>query len=245
MNIKIGNYNILHCRDYLHCLATGEERRSPERIAEIIAELGLDVCGLNEVYNQEMLEGDEYINQARAIADKLGYYFYFAKAIDYRGFEYGNALVSRFPIVSAKTVPMALPENAKKKPRYEDRAILIAELDTGDKPFTVAVSHFGLSPEEHELDVDIAISELSAVEGPLVFMGDLNMMPHNPLIAKLSDVLNDTALLTPGDNFTFCSDKPFEKIDYIFTNNAARALSFKVSDAVFSDHLPVTAEIEI
>ena len=245
MNIKIGNYNIQHCRDHLHFLATGEERIAPERVAEIISELGLDVCGLNEVYNREMLEGDENINQARVIAHKLGYYFYFAKAIDYKGFEYGNALVSRFPIVSAKTVPMALPENAKKKPRYEDRALLIAELDTGDRTLTVAVSHFGLTPEEHEFDIDTVISELSAVESPLVFMGDLNMMPHNTLIVKLSGVLNDTAILTPGDNFTFSSDKPFEKIDYIFTNDAAQALSFKVSDAVFADHLPVTAEIEI
>ena len=243
MNIKIGNYNIQHCRDHLHFLATGEERILPNRVAEVISELGLEVCGLNEVYNQEMLEGDGYINQARAVADTLGYSFYFAKAIDYKGYEYGNALVSKYPIISAKTVPMSLPEELRQKPRYEDRAILIAELDVNGSPLTVAVSHFGLTPEEHGFNVQTAVSELSEIRTPLVFMGDLNMKPENPLIGKLSSVLTDAVSLTPGDNFTFSSDNPYMKIDYIFTRGA-NALSFAVSNKVFADHLPVTAELE-
>ena len=75
-------------------------------------------------------------------------------------------------------------------------------------------------------------------------MGDLNMKPENPLIGKLSSVLTDAAELTPGDNFTFSSDNPYMKIDYIFTGGGARALSFDVPKKVFADHLPVTAELE-
>ena len=244
MKLKIGNYNIQHCRDHLHFLAAGEERILPSRVAEVITELGLDVCGLNEVYNQEMLEGDGYINQAKSVAEALGYHYYFAKAIDYKGYEYGNALVSKYPIVSARTVRMSLPEELRKKPRYEDRAILIAELDVEGSPLTVAVSHFGLTPEEHGFNVETVLSELSGVKNPLVFMGDLNMKPENPLIGKLSSVLTDAAELTPGDNFTFSSDNPYMKIDYIFTGGGARALSFDVPKKVFADHLPVTAELE-
>jgi len=244
MNIKVGTYNIQHCRDHLYFKETGTERILPSRVAAAVKTMDLDVCALNEVYNQEML-GDGYLNQAKEIARELGFNWYFAKAIDYKGYEYGNALLSRYPIISARRVPIVVPKEKMKKPRYENRVLLIAELDVNGTPLTVAVCHFGLSEEEAELATETVLREAEGIKTPLVFMGDLNLTPDSPLIAKLGEKLFDTAKLSEKENLTFPSDAPKIKIDYVFTNERCRAKSFCVPNVVYSDHLPATAEIEI
>lgn len=243
MKIKIASYNIQHCRDHIYFKENGTERLVLPEMANVIKAMKADVCALNEVYNQEMLEGG--INQAKEIGKELGFYHAFAKAIDYKGYEYGNALVSRFPIVSTKLVPLVLSEEKKKKPRYENRVLLIAELDVNGSPLTVFVCHFGLSPEEAELATETVLVEAEKIKTPLVFMGDLNLTPDSELIKKISACLFDAAQLSDADNFTFSSDAPFEKIDYIFTNGHCKATSFEVPNLVCSDHLPVRADIEI
>ncbi len=244
MKIKIGTYNIQHCRDHLHFRKTNEELIDPKRVAETVKLFGAEVCALNEVYNQEML-GEGFCNQAKEIAAELGFYYYFAKAIDYKGYEYGNALISRFPITSAYAVPLVVAPEARKKERYEDRVLLIATLDINGTPFTAAVCHFGLSREEQELATSTVLSELANVKTPLVFMGDLNLTPDSDLIAALGERLFDTAKLSDKALLTFPSHAPNIKIDYIFTNSFCKAVSVDVPDAVYADHLPVTAEIEL
>ena len=243
MKLKIASYNIQHCRDHLYFKETGKERLVLGDMANVIRSIGADICALNEVYNQEMLEGG--VNQAQEMAKELGFNSYFAKAIDYKGYEYGNALLSRFPIVSAKRVPIILPEGSRKKPHYENRVLLIAELDVCGSPLTVFACHFGLSPEEAEFATKTVLCETQNVTTPLVFMGDLNLKPDSDLIAKISSVLFDAAKLSDAENFTFSSDAPFEKIDYIFANDRCKVTSFDVPHLVCSDHLPVSADIEI
>ena len=243
MKIKIGTYNIQHCLDHLHFLRDGAQIISTKPVADVIRKLGLDVCGLNEVYNQEMLEGENHCNQAKEIAAELGYYYHFAKAIDYRGYEYGNALVSRFPIVSARSVPLVLPEKERLKPRYENRVILIAELDVNGAILTVIVSHFGLSEEEKEFATRTLLSELRNIETPIIFMGDLNLTPETAQICRIREALFDTSLLSDPNQYTFSSSDPHIKIDYIFVNEQITPLSSGVSSLIYSDHLPVFCEI--
>ena len=245
MKLKVGTYNIQHCRDHLCYKKTNEEVIDPKRVSAVIKQMGVDICALNEVYNQEMLEGEGFCNQAKEIAAELGFYYYFAKAIDYKGYEYGNALLSRFPITSAYTVPLVLPPEERKKERYEDRVLLVATLDINGLSFIAAVCHFGLSREEQELATKTVLAKLTDAKTPLVFMGDLNLTPENDLIANLGAKLFDTASLSDKALFTFPSDAAKRKIDYIFTNELCKAISADVPDIVFSDHLPVVAEISI
>lgn len=243
MKLNVSTYNIQHCVDHLHRIRTGEQILVPDKIAAVIKEMGADICALNEVYNREMLEG--LTDQSKELAEKLGFFSCFAKAIDYRGFEYGNALLSRYPITKMRSVPIVVPTEKRLKERYEDRVLLISELDIDGTTVTVAVCHFGLSREEQEIAADTVIKELSVVNMPLVFMGDLNLTPDSDIIAKLREVFFDTALLSEDELLTFSSDAPYMKIDYIFTNSHCKPLSARVPTLVCSDHLPVSAEIEI
>ena len=54
----------------------------------------------------------------------------FAKAIHIPGGEYGNALVSRYPIRSVRALPIVTtPEERDTEEKYEDRVLLIAEIE--------------------------------------------------------------------------------------------------------------------
>ena len=243
MELNIATYNIQHCRDYVRSMGAESEIIDIDKVAATVKGLGIDICALNEVYNKEMLEGGA--NQAKAIGTALGFNSYFAKAIEYKGFEYGNALLSRFPIVSAKRIPLVLPDGMRKKERYEDRVLLVAELDVSGKPLTVMACHFGLSDEEREFATDIVLDEVKKIKTPLIFMGDLNAQPDFDVISKLRGALCDVSKLTDCEEPTFDSLNPYMKIDYIFTGGDIKVLGADIPRVVCSDHLPVKAKIEI
>ena len=72
----------------------------PARFRHMLAEireLDPDIIGLQEVIQRPQLE-----NQARSLADSLGYYYYFSsRDEESSGTRFGNAIVSRYPIEAA------------------------------------------------------------------------------------------------------------------------------------------------
>jgi endonuclease/exonuclease/phosphatase family metal-dependent hydrolase len=62
-------------------------------ILQCIADLNPDVIALQEVW------GDGATHFAEKVADRLGYQHVFASIMDMKDFQFGNALLSRWPIV--------------------------------------------------------------------------------------------------------------------------------------------------
>ncbi len=243
MKISVGSYNIYHGEDKAFFLATREHRIDLQKTAQAIASLGVDLCGLNEVRNQWGKEG--FCNQAEAIARELGWHFYFAKAINIPGGEYGNALVSRYPIRSARCLPIeTLPSERDPARHYENRVLLVAEVEVEDQLLTVMVCHFGLRALEKEKAVAAVTQEIKKPAGPIVFMGDLNISPDSDHYRTLSEVLTDTLPDPMGEHLTFSQQDLKVKIDYIFTNSLCKTQSAAVHTVGLSDHLPITATIE-
>jgi endonuclease/exonuclease/phosphatase family metal-dependent hydrolase len=146
MELNVGTFNIQHGKDHLHFLQTGEEVIDLKKMADVIRSANLDVCGLNEVRNDGAVGG---AYQAKVIAEALGYHFAFAKAIDHRGGEYGNALVSRYPIEQVCLVPIAVEQADRiAGQHFENRVLLCATLLVDRNLLTVLVSHFGLNDDE-------------------------------------------------------------------------------------------------
>ncbi len=140
-----------------------------------IERLDADVVALQEVVRR----GDR--SQADALAEGFDYHVAFgaARAIDDHS-DYGNALLSRFPI--RKTQVFALPCLGVDEPR----SVLVAELGTDAGILPVLVSHFsyrmdhGFVRERQALAIaDVLERAVPAGEGalPAVFMGDLNASP--------------------------------------------------------------------
>lgn len=252
MNLRIGSYNIQHGRFYGYYLETGKEAVNLDNVVKLIQDEDLDICGLQEVYNQTY-EGNKLGEQVKYIGEKLGYHYMFGKAIDWAGNPqngYGVALVSKYPIVDCRTVFVKLDPAKKTDPKiyYEDRVVMVVDLMVDGKVLTVINTHFGLAPEERLLAIDAIRNEATKVKNPLVLMGDLNLTPDSNDYKLLSEIpnLNDTAALL-GDKMhpnTFPSDKHTCKIDYMFTSDDVKVKDIKVSYVTYTDHLPYIMNIE-
>ena len=244
MKLRIGTYNILHGADFPRKLKTGEDAVDLLLCADSISRMALDICGLNEVRNQERVEG--LCHQARFLAERLGYHYVFARAIDHAGGEYGNALLSRFPILSVALYPLIVPEGERVAGvRYENRVILDARLDVSGRELGVFVTHFGLYEDEIALAAETLVTLARSCTIPLIVAGDFNVTPDHTAIALLKTCLTDTAEITDDTLYTFPSHAPTKKIDYILTSGDMKTRSVTAPHLLTSDHKPLVAELEI
>jgi endonuclease/exonuclease/phosphatase family metal-dependent hydrolase len=79
-------------------------RIKPERIAALIAPTGADIIALEEVR----------AGQADGIARQLGFEHAFGTADILGGHEFGNAILTRFRIVSRRNYPIGLPHREQR-----------------------------------------------------------------------------------------------------------------------------------
>lgn len=228
------SFNVLHCEDWKN------RRIDFDAFARLMLDSTADVIGLNEVRGAG--EREDYQAQAKILAEKTGFYYYFAKAIDVGGKNpYGNALLSRYPVKSAHTVMIPDPV-VRIGDGFETRCLLKAELDVAEG-LTVLVTHFGLNKSEQKNAVKTVAENLGAEK--LILMGDFNVSPADKVLLPIRERLNDAADLFSEPLCSFPSDVPDRKIDYIFASDAVKILSADIPALVLSDHRPHIAEIEI
>lgn len=235
MALTLMSYNVQHFQNYL------TKEIDYEKIAEVIRYFDADIIGLNEVRDQG--ERKDYQAQARILAEILGYHFYFAKAIDVDGKNpYGNALLSRFPILSAQTVMIPDPDiPACPDGYYETRCLLKAKIDIPGG-LTVCVTHFGLNHDEQENAAAIVLENLE--ESRCVLMGDFNITPDNKILEPIRERMYDTALLMDTDIKSWPSDVPEMKIDYLFISTDMVVSEAEIPPVLESDHRPYIVMIE-
>ncbi len=233
--MKFMSFNTQHCLNYI------ERKIDFQVMSDAIKACGADVVGLNEI-RSECKEDSEYANQTATLSKLTGLSnYYFAEAIKFQGIKpYGNAMLSKLPIISAETIMIPDPETKKYDGYYETRCILKARLQSD---ITVLITHIGLNPDEQENAVKIILENLE--DKRTVLMGDFNVTPDNPLLAPIRDRLIDTARYFTEEKLSFPSDKPDRKIDYIFVTPDIEVVSADIPNIVSSDHRPHTAELKI
>ena len=138
-----------------------------------------------------------------------------------------------------ETVPIPDPKERGYKGYYETRCLLKAVLENG---YTVLVTHFGLNPDEQQNAVETVLANLAAEK--CILMGDFNVRPDNPLLDPIREKMKDAAELIEGDGFSFPSDHPDRKIDYIFVSPDVEMLAADIPAIVASDHRPHTLEVK-
>ena len=233
MNIKIMSFNTQHCRNFI------SKRIDFEAVAKAITDLGADIVGLNEIRGQG--EHPEYTAQTETLASLTGMkYYYFAKALNLKEGLYGNAILSKIPIIKAETVMIPDPEPRKYKRYYETRCVLKVELEGG---LNVLVTHFGLNPDEQENAVKTVLRNVSAEK--CVLMGDFNVTPESELLDPIRKAMKDSADMFDRPLLSFPSDNPDRRIDYIFVSKDTEIVSADIPEVVVSDHRPYTAVLNI
>ena len=217
--MKVMTFNIQHCLNYL------ENKIDFEIMARAIMECGADVVGLNEV--RDLGSDDEYQAQAEMLAKLCGMdHYYFAKAYEFPGGPYGNAILSRIPILKAETIAIPDPEPRGYDGYYEPRCILKASLEGG---ITVLILHAGLNPDEKESAVATVVKNLATEK--CILMGDFNMTPDDKTLSPIYEKLS------------FPSVDPYCKIDYVFVSKDVKVTGADIPDLVASDHRPHTADL--
>ena len=247
MKLKIMTYNIASGRKG----GVDGSEISVLPMAEVIKAYEPDILGLNEVRAKHGV----FTQQNEEIADALGYdYTFFGAATNINGGDYGNAFVSRYPILHAEVI--TVPDAPEKDPDvpyqeidgvyYETRSIIKATILVKDKKLDVFVTHFGLAPSEQENMMKTLKDALKQKENRCVLMGDFNCTPDDAHINELARIVNnaEAGTITP-DDYTFASYKPDRKIDYIMVEKDIQVEKYGTIDSTASDHRPYFAEVEI
>ncbi len=230
--MKIMTYNICHCAHYIH------KGMDYPAFANVIKKYSPDIIGLNEVRN--LGEWKDYDNQPEILSNLTGIKTgIFAKAIEFSGNPYGNAMLTNEEVLSYDVIPIPDPKVKKYDGYYETRCVLKVKFKNG---LTVLVSHFGLNLDEQELAVKTVLDNI--VDEKCILMGDFNMTPDNPLIKKIADKLVDTAGVFDKQKFSFPSDNAKIKIDYIFVSNDIKVKFADIVDDICSDHKAYICEID-
>ncbi len=267
MQLNIMTYNIASGR-YYHNDADFTPNGSTRvvdlsKCGDVIRGISPDFCGINEIniYNNEYLE--KHIPTGTA-ADQTGFlaeytgltHAYFGKAFQFPRSDYGNALISKYPILEAEVIPIPDPEIKDDFGYYETRGILKAKLDIAGG-ITVLQVHVGLNVSESQNAVVTLCRIIDETEGSIILMGDFNMRPDNFLLDLIRERLQEIRPLEPGYHHTFPSwthdaqipDQSrkyrYCKIDYIFASHHFRQLDCKVHRVRVSDHMPLLATLEL
>ena len=172
------------------CVGT-DKKRSELRIAEVIAQLKVDIVGLQELDLGRARSGG--VDQAGLIAEHLGWNQHFQVAMKHGEEHYGHAVLSRYPMTLGRSV--CLPGSPPFFCR-EARAALGMEVLTERGPVHVINTHFGLGRQERREQAELLTSAewLAGSQGgvPLVLLGDFNSLPgsrpHRTLSRELRDV---------------------------------------------------------
>jgi len=248
MEVKIGNYNICHCGDYTNRKDTDPiwvQAINVQAMADAIKKLDFDVIGLNEVYFKSVNE--EGVEQAKKLAKLAGcdYYASAEGASDGRT-TIGNAILSKYPIINVEIIAVpTIPESERvEEGWYEDRVLLVADIEINGKVNKVIVSHFGCIKKERELIVD-KISKILDKDEVLVVMGDFNALPHAQELQPLYDKMISSADQKNNKEFTFASYNPHMCIDYIFVKKGVEIKDYVVHKEKASDHYPISAVLDI
>jgi len=154
--------------------AIGVDRRfRPQRIVDILRHYDPDIVLLQEV--DEGVPRSRELNLAKALAEAAGYpHFALGHNVSLRKGRYGNATLSRFPILRERNIDLSLAESWIRRGCQHTTL----ELNGAGQRLEVFNLHLGLSAREREKQVELLkrSAELSGVdpETPVIVGGDFN-----------------------------------------------------------------------
>ncbi len=205
-------------------------------VATVIRESGAEVVALQEVDRFQGRSG--LVDQARWLAGELGMDYVFGPAMRRGLGQYGNALLSRHPIVASRNV--ALPAE------LEPRSAIIARVATPAGEVTVVATHLGLSARDRASQAAAVLEEVAKEPEPQILLGDWDAEAGAPELAPLRDRFRSTleeAGVFPAYTFRGGAAAPYVSIDHIFLSSGVFVTDAQVMPHLVSDHLPVVAEV--
>lgn len=248
--VRVMSYNIYAGRNQ-------DDSYDLQRVADVILAGRPDLVALQEVD----------VNTARSsrrdlgseLAELTGMKVSFGPAMDYQGGQYGNAVLSRWPIAGERT--HSLPGNGGEPRSGAEALVAVPGLEQPLSLVSLHIDHRSHELREKQLRVLDQSMEDEGWSLRLV-VGDYNAEPDSELMVDRlgSGDWIDLAPPEARETPTFSSDRPRRRIDYII---AAAPFDHEVTDyavgpqmkpddedfaakvALASDHMPLVAEFKL
>jgi endonuclease/exonuclease/phosphatase family metal-dependent hydrolase len=240
VKLRVLSYNIHKC------IGGVDRRYEPSRVAEVIRRQDADVVMLQEVdAGVKRSRGDR---QVELLGDELGlkYHTWFPNVDVRGGGQYGNAILSRYPLIESSNIDLTL---RFKKRRSVLHGVLRVRHDDVDRTVHVFNMHLGLARYERKRQLEMFLgshpfSHLHS-DTPVVVGGDLN-----DVYGRLGTLLEPSGFRgIERRPLTFPAWGPMRALDAIFVRGAVDFLKLSRCDSDLarraSDHRPLIAEVKL
>jgi endonuclease/exonuclease/phosphatase family metal-dependent hydrolase len=237
-DVRVLVYNVHAGKD-----AAGKE--SVRRIADVVKSVDPDIVLLQEVDKGTKRSGG--VDQPAEYGKLTGLNVAFGRSLDYDGGEYGIAVLSRWPIRRDTTIHLPVdPPQERSGGSHEPRVAMSLRIDAPFGPLDLFNTHIDASGEDRwRLQEIKTIQRIvkDALNGNarVLVGGDFNSTPDSPVQAELrANGFHDAwPTCGVGEGFSYPTDVPRKRIDYLFLESGLECMSARVIDADASDHRPV------
>lgn len=234
LRLRILSYNIHHAEGV-------DGKLDVPRIAQVILSVKPDLVALQEVDKNTTRTGK--VNQDIELAHLTKMNSVFGSNITFQGGQYGNAILSKFPIIKNKNFLLPNVDSG------EQRGLLRSQIQISNKEnilfFSTHLDHRRSDTER--LASAEAINQIISLDNksPAILAGDFNDVPESPTLKELGKLwlrTNKKILKT------IPASKPSRQIDYIFVQPKERwkIIESQVLDEdIASDHRAIFSIIEL
>jgi len=224
--LTVATYNI-------HSAVGTDGRFDPRRVAGVLREIGADVVALQEV----PLGDTRRENVLTVLQQATGYHAVEGPALDLPHRRYGNAVLSRYPVLATRTIDLSFGSR-------EPRGALDADIDVDGNPLRIVATHLGLRPAERCDQIARLLQVFDTDRMPVILMGDVNeWFVWGRCLRRLVTHFEAVPAVR-----TFPSRWPVFALDRIWISPRHRLLRINVHATPLarkaSDHLPLIAHID-
>lgn len=213
-----------------------------KRIAAVIQNERADIVALQEVDKGVQRTGRR--NLPAELAALTGMTCVFSNNFHFQGGEYGNAVITRFPVLTATNTHYQMLR------RNEQRGILQLTLAVRGHDLIFMATHLDYHGDDAERLRNV--SEIRALAErhpgtPVILCGDFNTTPESRVHQRLAESFNDAwEQVGSGEGWTFPARQPRKRIDYVWVAKTGNVtpLSAHVPTSDASDHLPLVVTFQ-
>jgi len=226
--LVIASYNVHRC-------VGADGRQELQRVARVLAELGADVIGL-----QEVDDGRAGNDQLAGLARLSGFAWLRGPTLQPGAGLFGNGLLTRLPVRNARLIDLS-------HPGCEPRGAIDAEIACSRGWIRVVVTHLGLGADErrHQSGRLLERMRMHAGFDVSVLLGDFNeWWAPAWMLRRMHRFFGETRAVR-----SFPASAPMLALDRVWVKPAPALAEVRAHRSalsrVASDHLPVRAVIEL
>ncbi|OGR88941.1 MAG: hypothetical protein A2992_06865 [Elusimicrobia bacterium RIFCSPLOWO2_01_FULL_59_12] len=239
---RVMTYNVHSCRGM-------DGRVSIERITRVIARCHPDIVALQELDMDRRRSG--HVDQAAAIAARLGMNKLFFPAERRAHEQYGDAILGRHPmrLVRQGSLPGTLDFRDP-----ESRGALWVSVRLHGRDLNLLNTHLSVWAPKALVQARALMSAEWAgnpeCRASTILCGDMNARPESPVCRMFGSAFHDAQLRHAGrpPKKTWFGRFPVGRIDHVFVTDDLRVTAVDVPDTelekLASDHLPLVVDLE-